>query len=163
MSNDIDDCITDSNLLLNAEEIEQEFQGVASGKSEDDVAEENDSPDDSADDIVDDECVTDGESEVAMITEGASRMDTDDGSLSPSTTGGVDTSTSATSDQNDTTGKSRTEKKPVKRFSPFRNSQVNRAFWNSSCKIKSSSSNSSGETSEDSSASSKKVTIGTTR
>jgi hypothetical protein len=157
MSNNIDDCIADSNVPLSTKEMEYELKRVANGESGNEVADGDDSASESANDIVDDECMTDEESEVALINEGINRLNTDDGSLSPSTTGEMDTSISATSDQNDKTGKSRSAKKPVKRFSPFRNNQLNRAHWNSSCKIGSSSSNSSGETSEDGSAPPKKV------
>lgn len=159
MSGDTDDCISDLNLMETAVEMEQEFLKVSNGESENDIADDNDSVDDSADDLADDECLTDVESEVAMIDDGLGCLNTDDGSLSPSTTGEVDTSTSGASDRYNITGKSRTTKKPVGRFSPLRSNQLNRRYWNSSCNIGSSSSYSSGATSVDGSAPPKKVCI----
>jgi hypothetical protein len=157
MPDNIDDSIADSNVTLSTKGMEHDLKRVANGESENEAADDNDSTSESVVDMVDDECMTDEESEVALLIEGINGVNADDGSLSPSTTGEMDTSISATSDQNDNTGKSHTSKKPVKRFSPFRNNQFNRAHWNSSCKIGSSSSNSSGETSEDGSAPPKKV------
>lgn len=149
MSDDTDDCIVDSKLMLNTEEINESSQTIIDGGIDDDVA----------NDMGDDECATDVESEVAMTNTcdgGGSRTINDDGSLSPSTAGEVDTSCAGTSGRNGTSGKSCTSKKPVKRFSPQRNNESNR-HWNSSCKIKSSSSSSSGETSEEGFAPPKKV------